>query len=126
MSHRLLPSSNIKLSNNALLTVRSGYTSISAFLNLKNKEIISDYHCRVRSLSPWERENSEVNPDIDPDELAQHVLQDLVSRATFGHIKAIMLPLLHYMDKGENSVLFKLPNLFTNFLIENTYNDCKQ
>lgn len=64
---------------------------------------------RVRSLSPWERENSEVNPDIDPDELAQHVLQDLVSRATFGHIKAIMLPLLHYMDKGQLWVPNKFP-----------------
>ena len=63
---------------------------------------------QVRSMSPWEGENSDVTADIDPDQLARHVLQDLVSRASYGQIKSLMMPLLYFID---NQKLW-VPNTF--------------
>ena len=64
---------------------------------------------RIRSMSPWDSENSDTTGDIDPDHLAQSVLQDLVSRATYGHIKSLMIPLLCYMDNKQLWVPNKFP-----------------
>lgn len=63
----------------------------------------------LRSLSPWEGENSDVSADIDPDLLARHVLQDLVSRASYGHIKSLMMPLLYFIGNQKLWVPNKFP-----------------
>lgn len=61
-----------------------------------------------RSLSPWEGETSDVTANVDPNQLARHVLQDLVSRASYGHIKSLMMPLLYFIDKQK----LWIPNQF--------------
>ena len=64
---------------------------------------------QTRSMSPWESENSDPIADIDPDILARHVLQDLVSRASYGHIKSLMMPLLYFFDNQKLWIPNKFP-----------------